>query len=135
MSEWVMLVPSIVFTKIKTDFSQVIKDKYKMTNDNFSTINSSNKDAVFPFVYVHMLPAVEQGQDLEGDSINAGLFTFQVDVSDNKSQSRTRQVMTEIIRIMKKMRFDVIAMPEFESGETHRCVARFRRMIGSGDVL
>lgn len=135
MSEWVMLVPSYVFTKIKSEFSEENKKLFGMSEDNFSTVNSTNKDAVFPFVYVHMLPAVEQGQDLEGDSINAGLFTFQVDVSDNKSQSRTRQVMTEIIRIMKKMRFDVIAMPEFESGETHRCVARFRRMIGSGDVL
>lgn len=135
MSEWVMLVPSIVFTKIKTDFSQVIKDKYKMTNDNFSTINSSNKDAVFPFVHVHMLTAVEQGQDLEGTSINAGIFTFQIDVIDNKTQNRARNVMSEVLRIMKSMSFDVIAMPEFESGDTHRCIARFRRMIGSGDIL
>ena len=135
MSEWIMLVPSFVFNRIKTEFSEEIKNRYSMTADNFSTVNSANKAAVFPFVYVHALPASEQGQDLEGNTVNAGLFTFQVEVIDNKSQSRSRAVMSEVIRIMKSMRFDIISMPEFDTDGTHRCVARFRRTIGSGDVL
>lgn len=135
MSEWIMLVPSFVFTRIKTEFSEEIKTRYGMTGENFSTVNSLNKNAVFPFVYVHALPAMEQGQDLEGNAVNAGLFSFQIEVFDNKSQNRARSVMGEIVRIMKEMRFEITAMPEFDTTDTHRCVTRFRRMIGSGDVL
>lgn len=134
MSEWVMLVPSLVFTRIKEEFSSEIKETYNMNDRNFST-KKTRSDAVFPFVYVHLLPAVEQGQDLKGESINAGLFTFQIEVYDNQTHGRAREVMTEVLRIMKTMRFDVIAMPEVDDGETIRFVARFRRMIGSGDIL
>lgn len=135
MSDWIMLLPSVVFSRIKGEFSEAIKTSYNMTGSNFSTTDSSNTKAVFPFVYVHLLPAVEEGQTLDGTSVNGGLFTFQIDVYDNQSQSRARQVMGEIVRIMKSMRFSIVAMPEFESGDTHRCTARFRRIIGSGDVL
>lgn len=133
-SEWVVLVPSLVFTRIKSSFSEEIKATYNMKDKNFST-KKTKESAVFPFVYVHLLPAVEQGQDLEGNNINAGLFTFQIEVYDNQSHSRARAVMGEVLRIMKSMRFDCIALPEIEDGDTIRCVSRFRRIIGSGDVL
>lgn len=135
MSDWIMLLPSVVFTRIKEEFSETIKTAYGMTGSNFSTTDSSNKKAIFPFVYVHLLPAIEQGQTLDGETVNAGLFTFQIDVYDNQSQNRARQVMSEVVRIMKSMRFDIVSMPEFQSGDTHRCTARFRRIIGSGDTL
>jgi hypothetical protein len=89
-----MLVPSFVFTKIKTEFSNDIKTRLSMTGENFSAVDSTNKKAVFPFVHVHSLPASEKGQDLEGNTINAGLFTFQIDVIDNKTQNRSREVMS-----------------------------------------
>lgn len=137
MSDWVMLVPSFVFSRIKADFSQKLKNQYGMTGEHFSTVNRKTADAKFPTILVQNLPSVEQGADLEGSTINAGLFSFQVDVFDNRSQGRTREVMTEVVRIMKEMRFQVVAMPEFEASSdgTYRCTARFRRLIGSGDVL
>lgn len=135
MSDWIMLLPSVVFSRIKGEFSKEIKTEYGMTGSNFSTTDSSNKKAVFPFAYVHLLPAVEEAQTLDEISINGGLFTFQIDVHDNQSQNRARRVMGEMVRIMKSMRFNIIAMPELESGDTYRCTARFRRTIGSGDVL
>lgn len=135
MSSWIMLLPSLVFTRIKEEFSNKIKTEYKMGDANFSTTDSANKKAVFPFVYVHLLPAVEEGLTFEGNIVNGGLFTFQIDVYDNKTQNRARQVMTEIVRIMKSMGFNIVAMPEFDSTDTHRCTARFRKMIAREDVL
>lgn len=136
MSEWVMKIPSMVFTKIKNDFSQTLKEQYGMTNSNFSTVGSTDAPAVFPFVYLQSMPSVELGADMNGTGINAGLFTFQVDVIDNDSQSNARRVMGEVLRVMKTMRFEMIAFPEFEdTKDTHRCVARFRRVIGANDTL
>ena len=137
MSEWIMLVPLKVFTKIKSDFSATIKKTYKMTDANFSTVDKANKNAVFPFVYVQGLPASEQGADLQGTSINGALFTFQVDVTDNQTQTRARKVMTDVIRIMKTMGFEIVSMPSFEGTQdnTHRMTARFRRLIGANDIF
>lgn len=137
MSDWIMFIQSFVFERIKTEFSEEIKTQYSMTGANFSTISKSVSSAVFPFVYVHLLPAVETGADLNGTTVNAGIFTFQIDVYDNRFQDRARNVMGEIIRIMKTMRFQITAMPEIESIEEdeHRATARFQRIIGSGDIL
>ena len=136
MSTWYMMIPLMVFTKIKQDFSQKIKDTYKMTDDNFSTVGSSDTPPVFPFVYFQTLPATEQGRDLQGTEVNGGLFGFQVDVYSNKTQNDARKVTTEIARIVKEMGFEINSMPSFENTQdTHRMIARFRRVFGANDKL
>ena len=134
MNEWILMVPLKVFTKIKTGFSNATKELYGMTDDNFSMVPNNGSVASFPFIYVNALPAEEIGMDLHGDAINGGLFTFQVDVYDNKSQARARKVMANVITIMKAMSFEVIAMPNFENAsEPYRMTARFRRVIGASE--
>lgn len=136
MADWTDRISPIVFTRVKNEFSSTIKTKYKMTNSNFSTVGSSDTPAVFPFVYVQLLPSVEQGQDLDGTSINAGLFTFQIEVTDNQKQATAKEVMSEVKRIMKSMRFTVQCTPTLEdTKDTHRAIMRCNRLIGSGDIL
>ena len=135
-SNWIMQLPSMVFTRIKTEFSEKVKEKHKMTDGNFSTKDRQNKNAVFPFVYINMLPAVEYGEDLDGTEIHGGMFSFQIDVYDNQTQERSREVMIEVINIMKSMRFRTTSMPSFENGDSvYRMTARFQRMIGVSDIL
>ena len=136
MADWTDRISSIVFTRIKNDFSITLKTKYKMTSSNFSTVGSSDTPAVFPFVYVQLLPSAEAGQDIEGNTINAGLFTFQIEVTDNQSQARAKDVMSEIKRIMKSMRFTVQPTPDIQdTKDTHRAIMRCNRRIGSNDIL
>lgn len=136
MADWTDRISSMVFTRIKNEFSSTLKTKYKMTNSNFSTVGSSDTPAVFPFVYIQLLPTSEDGQDIEGDTINAGLFTFQIDVTDNQSQTRAKDVMSEIKRIMKSMRFTVQCTPTLEdTKDTHRAIMRCNLRIGSDDIL
>lgn len=136
MADWTDRISSVVFTRIKNEFSGSLKTKYKMTSNNFSTVGSSDTPAVFPFVYIQLLPSVEQGQDIEGNTINAGLFTFQIEVTDNQKQARAKDVMSEIKRIMKSMRFTVQCTPTLEdTKDTHRAITRCNRIIGSCDIL
>ena len=136
MADWTDRISSVVFTRIKNEFSSSLKTKYKMTNSNFSTVGSSDTPAVFPFVYVQLLPSAETGQDIEGNTINAGLFTFQIEVTDNQTQARAKDVMSEIKRIMKSMRFTVQCTPTLEdTKDTHRAIMRCNRIIGSCDIL
>lgn len=136
MSDWYIMIPLMVFTKLKKNFSQTIKDTYNMTDKNFSTVGSSDTPAVFPFVYFNTLPASEQGRDLQGASVNGGLFGFQIDVYSNKTQNEARSVMKEITRVMKTMGFEINSMPSFEdTKDVHRMTARFRKMMGANDKL
>lgn len=136
MADWTDRISSIVFTRIKNEFSNTLKTKYKMTSSNFSTVGSSDTQAVFPFVYIQLLPSTEQGQDIEGNTINAGLFTFQIEVTDNKKQVIAKDVMSEVKRIMKSMRFTVQPTPDIQDTKgTHRAIMRCNRRIGSSDIL
>ena len=136
MADWTDRISSVIFTRIKNEFSSTIKKNYKMKDENFSTVGSSDTPAVFPFVYVQLLPSAETGQDLEGATINAGLFTFQIEVTDNQTQARAKDVMSEVKRIMKSMRFTVQCTPTLEdTKDTHRAIMRCNRIIGSCDIL
>lgn len=131
-----MLIPSQVYTKIKAGLSERIKNKYGITDKNFSMIGSSNTDAIFPFVYVNTLTSTEEGSDLEGLTINGAMFTFQIEVTDNVSQNRAKEVIAEVIRIIKTMRFEVISLPVFDNLDgTHRGIIRIRRIIGANDTI
>lgn len=84
---------------------------------------------------IHRMAAAERGADLEGLSINATLETFQVDVFTNTSQSDVGRIMSVVADVFKEMRFKVIALPEFNEGDTYRSTARFQRVIGANDSL
>lgn len=134
--EWVYRIPLMVFTKIKTDFSPTLKEKYNMSDvKNFSTVGSSDTPAVFPFVYVKWLPSSERGRTFERE-INGGKFAFQIEVFDNQTQSRTRIVMTEVARIMNQMGFISDDFGTFEdTADIHRMISRFSRVIGVNDNI
>lgn len=125
---------SIIFTQIKVRFSPKIKKKYSSLN--FATEEESKTPVQFPNVYVYLMASPEIGTTLEGTSLAGGLFTFQIKVTDNQNQTRVKEVMGEIVRIMKSMRFQMTAMPVYENTkDAYWSVARFRRVICDGDNL
>ena len=123
-----------VFSRIKNAFPKNLKTKYP--NISFTTSDRVADNPQFPTVYIHEMSSQELGRDLSGTTISAIRSTFQIEVYDNNSMDNAHTVMSSVIAIMKKMRYEVISMPEFKnSTETYRSVARFRRVIGSGETL
>lgn len=135
--EWVSVISENVFRRIQSDFSPSIMENQKMDKyTNFSTVGSSDTPAVFPFVYVQSLPFDERGQDLDGKTINAGLFSFQIDVTDNKNRKNVQQISLEILRIMKSMGFEAVTALAYEDAKgVYRATSRYQRIIGEGDLL
>jgi hypothetical protein len=120
------LVKSTTLTQLKKKYPKIV-----ITNEG-----ENSGQAAFPTVYIHLLPAVEQGQTLDGQTVNALLATFQVDVTTNTSKSDCRKVMAIITDTFKTMRFQGTSMPEFSiSNKVHKSTARFRRMIAANDRL
>lgn len=127
-------IETIVFSRIKAKATSKLKTKYP--DISFTTSDKVSKNPKFPNVYVHLMGPQEIGQDLEGNTINGVLATFQIDVTDNRNQTTTKEVMDAVVGVVKEMRFSIIAMPEFNNtNSAYRSVMRCRRTIGSLDVL
>lgn len=146
MGVWTSGISTIVYNRILNEFFKNSLTRYGMTayrqgNSticlNFSTSQISESDKPkFPYVTIIELPGQERGQDLEGISINAGLFTFQIDVVHNDKEYIPKQIMDDIIPIMKSMRFGLNEMPSFNSKpQEYRRTARFSRVIGFNDPI
>lgn len=128
------MLESQILTRIKTQFPEKVKTKYP--DLNFTTSDRSSTNPKFPTVYVHEMGGSETANDMENTEVNAVISSFQIEVTTNTKQSDAKTVMDEIVKIMKKMRFSIIAMPEFQNTDsTYRSVARFRRKIAEDDVL
>lgn len=128
------MLESIIFSRIKGLFSQKIKSKYP--NLTFTTQEESKGTPKFPNVYAYLMPGTEMGQTTEADVFEAGLFTFQIRVTNNTGQTAVQEITNEIIRLMKKMRFQIVATPVYENdSDTQWSVARFRRAIAENDRL
>ena len=132
-NDWATDLESTVTALVKAKGLPRLQNKYpkiRITDEG-----ESSGSAVFPTVYIHLLPAVEQGQTLDGQTINALLATFQVDVTTNTSKSDCRKVTAVITDTFKTMRFQG-TMPEFSiSNKVYKSTARFRRLIGANDRL
>ena len=113
-------------------------DIFKTTRFTNAVTNEESRlsGTIFPTIYVHELVGVEQGKDLDGQSINAVLETFQIDCITNTKQSDAKQIMRVVADVMKELRFEIVSMPEFKSQDkVYRSTARFRRVIGRNDNL
>lgn len=142
---WVMNIPKQVFIRVRDDFPERLKKKYKMQKVtagletrwlNFSDSTVSDKKPVFPYITVVNMPGQERGRDLEGDTINAAYFSFQVDVYDNEKEANAKECMTAIMDIFKGMMFDANVMPSFDSKpQEYRMTARFSRTISENDLV
>jgi len=132
---WFANLESKIFTIMKTRIVKNLKGKYP---DIFCTSsNKTDADPVFPTVYIHELPGVEMGMDIENSGINAVLENLQVDVTTNQSMKDCTYVMAEVITQLKALHFNINALPTYliENENVYRGIVRARRLIGSDDKL
>lgn len=135
-NQWAFDLETKIYSIVKSRVTAQLKKISKYSNAFITNVEKSTSDATFPTIYIHELPGVEKGNDLEGTAINAILETFQVDVITNTSQSDAKRIIAIVTDEFKKLRFQITAMPEFDSsGETYRSTMRLRRLIGANDIL
>lgn len=133
-NSWAYDIESTIYSIIKAKTYSTIKKKYP--NLLFTDKGQSDSPPAFPTVYIHMLPPLEQGQTLDGQTINGLLVTLQVDITTNTSSSDVRWVMAKVAEAFKELRFEAKPMPELTySDKIYRSTARFRRVIGANDRL
>lgn len=128
------MLESIVFSRLKALFSNKIKSKYPELD--FTTQEERKGTPKFPNVYVYLMPGSETGLTRERTVFEEGIFTFQIRVTNNRGQTAVQEITNEIIRLMKRMSFEIVSTPVYENNsDTQWSVSRFRRTIGRNDVL
>ena len=101
-----------------------------------TNLKSRLTGTIFPTIYVHEMSGAEKGQTIDGQTINAVTSTYQVDVIVNTQQSDAKKILAIVASVFKRMRFEVISMPDFDSEEKiYRSTARFSRLIAANDRL
>lgn len=133
MDNWFSEIENTVLTRLDYMLAQRTDAPYPSL-----VVTSANQNQVtaFPTLYIHELEPVEAGQDLVNQSINAVISTFEAQVWTNETEIECRKILADVISEMKGMRFSVTAFPNVQTDNKIAWgVARFRRMIGSGDTL
>lgn len=133
-NKWANNLPNQIFSLIKARAEPKIKKNFP--NVNITDKGKSATKAVFPTVYIKTLSLVEMERDMDGDTINALQITVQADVTTNTSQSDVRKVMAIVEEEFKRLRFQIIAMEEFDgSANPYRSTMRCKRIVGANDNL
>lgn len=132
--EWYENIFPSIMTRLKVESKKALGSTFtdlEVTDEIVAPTNPS-----FPTILALELPNTEQGNDLVNVDIVALMYGIQIEVTDNKKQANAKQVMNEVIKIMKSMGFSVLSMPEITyANNVYRLVARFKRIIANGDNL
>ena len=77
-----------------------------------------------------------QNKSLKGIKISGNGVRYSIILVKNRDEIK-QAIMDKVVEVMKGMQFNVIAMPEFsfDSSSIYNQVARFRRLIASGETL
>ena len=129
---WFAKIESRLFTIIK----KRMKNSVKFRDVFFTTENENVMPSNFPALYFHELEQFEQGRDLDNVDVNAVLSTIQIQVF-SKTAAENKEIMTAAVLQMKRLRYNVIAMPIYtwtKDRTVRLSSARFQRMIGGGDL-
>ena len=131
---WTTNIQNTVLTRIKAEGNKQLKSKYP--DIRFTPSSKTQTNPKFPTVYVKRMQGAERGQTLDGQSVNAILSSFQIEVADNVSDDRAQEVADVVYEIMKSMRFQVLGEPIADNTDSeYRNIARYQRLIGANDII
>ena len=134
-NSWVFDIQDKIYSRLDAVCRAKLSRKYP--NISVTMDNNVSTTTKFPNVYLHFLPMMEIGSDLDGKDINAVNLIAQVDVTVTNSQemSVANEVSQVVVNCMKDMRFNA-TLPEFvNTSSEYRTVSRFTRTIGNADEL
>lgn len=127
-----------IYTLVKSRTFKTLGKKY--TDLYFTQDDEQIVETQLPTVYIHNLPSAEMAKVLEGNSVNAMLFTFEITVTVSKKQGQAvaSEVIWEVISQFKKLRFDITMSPtatRSNNAAVQQFVARVRRPIGASENI
>ena len=133
---WINKIKPLVFSELKKRGTERMSGKTEYANAFFTTSSKVQTQAKFPAIYLEQLQGSSQGDNLEKGVPNAIMSTFQITTTDNVSQNRADEVADIMADIMCELGYTIISSPTpIYSQDTYQNVSRYRRIIGSDEVI
>lgn len=130
---WFAEIESKVYTIVKTRMTKKYKERYPTINFVSSGENRVPKQS--PTIYLHELDNPEMANDLENNVVNMVRENMECEVYALNRED-THMVSALLRAEMKALGFSIIQQsPPMQDDSWWRCVMRFNRPIGSGDVV
>ena len=135
---WVNDAQNKIFTIVKYRAKANLVSSYP--DIEFTTNIESGEPTSFPTIYVHFMPSMEQGGDVESTGINAFLcgVQVQVTVTEDMGEKSCQTVSWEVLSQFKALGFQVVMMPEFirtGNADILQMTFRVRRTIGANNTI
>lgn len=135
---WVNDTQNKIYTIVKYRANENLVSSYP--NIEFTTNIESGEPTSFPTVYIHFMPSMEQGGDLESTGINGFLcgVQVQVTVTEEMGEKSCQTVSWEVLSQFKALGFSVSMMPEFiktGNADIRQMTFRVRRTIGANNNI
>ena len=131
---WYADIESKIFTIVKTRMTKKYKEKYPTIS--FESVDKNRVPTKSPTIYFHELGNPEMANDLENITVNMVRENIEIEVYSLKDKSECHKVSAYARAEMKALGFSIIQQsPPMEDDDWWRCIMRFSRPVGSGDVL
>ena len=128
---WAMQIEDTLFSLFKREMNL----KYKSTYSSITITQDEEADGTpkFPTFLVRQVSFLEEGQDVEGNTINAIRPTYQVTITFKGKRDELVDMATATVLFYKSKRFSVSNVVYTISNKIRTATFRATRVIGSGD--
>lgn len=123
-------IESIVKTQLSIRMPELLNNAYPSIT--FCT-EISDKQPIFPNVYIHEIGTNEVGNSIPNNIIHAARVTIQIDVTTNTSKDDCIRVKNACVLAMKALQFSADTVGPVKESNMHRCIIRAARVIANGD--
>lgn len=131
---WFAELESKIFTIVKTRMTKKYKEKYPTIN--FESVDMNKVPTKSPTIYFHEIDNPEMANDLENNTVNMVRENIEIEVYSLKDKAECQKVSAYARVEMKALGFRIVQQsPPMKDDDWWRCIMRFYRPIGSGDVL
>lgn len=130
---WYAEIESKVFTIVKTRMTKKYKERYPTMD--FVSVGENRVPKTSPTIYLREIDSPEMANNLENNVVNMVRENIECEVySTNREECH--MVSALLREEMKALAFSIIQQsPPMTDGSWWRCVMRFYRPIGAGDVI
>ena len=132
---WTKNIFTSVYSRVSANGRIRLVSKYPKINFTNSTPKSNITS--FPTVVISDLDGNDTGRTLEGNDVNATFSNIEIQVTTNTSQEDANYIADVCYDLITTMRYGATLRPSPNSikDNEYRNVARYRRLVGKGDIL
>lgn len=132
---WAKNVFTSVYSRVSANGRIRLRSKYPQVV--FTSNTPKTKITSFPTIIISAMDSMDTGKTFEGKQVNATYSNIQIEVITNTSQEDADYVADVCYDLISDLSYSASTkpMPASTQDSEYRNIARYRRVVGSDDIL